>query len=119
MESLVDTRPTQLLYTAQALSTGEGRNGHVASDDGFIDQDLAFPKEFGGAGGATNPEQLFAAGFSACFHSALLRVAKDAGVSAPGSSVTARVGIGPNAQGGFGLAGALTIALPRADRDTG
>src|ERR1700724_1945739 len=115
MESLVDTRPTQLLYTAQALSTGEGRGGHVASDDGILDHDLAFPKELGGAGGATNPEQLFAAGYSACFHSALLRVAKDAGVPIPGSSVTARVGLGPNAQGGFGLAVALTIALPGVD----
>jgi Ohr subfamily peroxiredoxin len=118
MESLVDTRPTKLIYTAQALSTGEGRGGHVASDDGILDHDLAFPKELGGPGGATNPEQLFAAGYSACFHSALLRVAKDAGVSAPGSSVTARVGLGPNAQGGFGIAVALTVALPGVEQDT-
>jgi osmotically inducible protein OsmC len=118
MESPVDTRPTQLLYTAQALATGEGRGGHVASDDGILDLDLAFPKELGGGGGATNPEQLFAAGYSACFHSALLGVAKKAGVSIAGSSVTARVGIGPNAQEGFGIAVALTVALPGVDRDT-
>jgi Ohr subfamily peroxiredoxin len=113
----VDTRPTQLLYTAQALATGEGRAGHVASDDGIIDLDLAFPKELGGAGGASNPEQLFAAGYSACFHSALLRVAKEAGVPTAGSSVTARVGLGPNAQGGFGIAVALTVSLPGVDNE--
>ncbi|MDQ3787175.1 MAG: organic hydroperoxide resistance protein, partial [Actinomycetota bacterium] len=60
------------LYTAKATSTGLGRNGHVASSDGVLELDLSMPKELGGAGGAgTNPEQLFAAGYAACFHSAL------------------------------------------------
>ena len=114
----MDTRPTQLLYTAQALATGEGRGGHVASDDGILDLDLAFPKEMGGSGAGTNPEQLFAAGYSACFHSALLGVTKAAGVPIPGSSVTARVGLGPNANSGYGIAVALTVALPGVEQDT-
>ena len=65
----------QVLYTTTAHATGDGRNGHVQSDDGFVDADVRIPKEMGGAGGATNPEQLFAAGYSACFHSALRLVA--------------------------------------------
>ena len=58
-------------YTAEATSSGDARNGHVRSSDGIIDQDMAMPKEMGGPGGATNPEQLFAAGYAACFHQAL------------------------------------------------
>ena len=65
------------IYTASATASGEGRNGHVASSDGVLDLDLAVPKEMGGPGGAlTNPEQLFAAGYAACFHSALKAVAR-------------------------------------------
>ena len=65
------------LYTARATSTGSGRAGHVASDDGVLAVDLSVPKGLGGAGGAgTNPEQLFAAGYAACFHSALQLVAR-------------------------------------------
>ena len=63
------------LYTATAHATGDGRNGHTRSDDGILDLDVRIPKEMGGAGGATNPEQLFAAGYAACFHSALKFVA--------------------------------------------
>ena len=63
------------IYTATAHATGDGRNGHARSDDGFIDLDLRIPKEMGGPGGATNPEELFAAGYAACFHSALKLVA--------------------------------------------
>ncbi len=64
------------LYTAEALATGEGRDGHARTSDGQLDLDLAIPKELGGPGGATNPEQLFAAGYAACFHSALRTVAR-------------------------------------------
>ena len=65
-----------VLYTASATATGEGRNGHVRSSDGLLDFDLAVPKEMGGPGGRlTNPEQLFAAGYAACFHNALRRIA--------------------------------------------
>lgn len=63
------------IYTAEALATGAGRDGHVRSADGLVDMDLAIPKEMGGQGGAANPELLFAAGYAACFHSALQMVA--------------------------------------------
>ena len=63
------------IYTTTVHATGDGRNGHVSSDDGIIELPVLMPKELGGAGGATNPEQLFAAGYAACFHSALRLVA--------------------------------------------
>ena len=65
-----------ILYTAEALATGGGRNGHVRTTDGILDTDVRVPKEMGGAGGAPNPELLFAAGYAACFHSALQSVAR-------------------------------------------
>ena len=109
----------KVLYEAQATATGEGRAGHARSSDGVLDVDLAIPTEMGGPGGAgTNPEQLFAAGYAACFHSALKLVARGKKVPADGSTVTARVGIGPSGQGGFGLAVALDVALPGVDDDT-
>jgi len=101
-----------VLYTAEATATGDGRSGHVRSSDGIIDTDLAAPAELGGPGGSTNPEQLFAAGYSACFHNALRRVARRAGADVAGSSVTARVGIGPDGPG-FGLAVELFVTMPR------
>src|ERR1700761_6912916 len=101
-----------ILYTAEATATGDGRNGHVSSSDGLLDADVRIPKEMGGAGGATNPEQLFAAGYAACFHSALRVVAQHDKADVSGSTVTAQVGIGPNGAGGFGLAVTLTVALP-------
>jgi len=107
-----------VLYTADVTATGDGRDGHVTSTDGIIDVDVAVPKEMGGAGGATNPEQLFAAGYAACFHSALRVVARRAKASVNGSEVNARVGIGPNGSGGFGLDVTLTIALPDVEAAT-
>jgi Ohr subfamily peroxiredoxin len=107
-----------VLYTADVTATGDGRDGHVASTDGIIDADVAVPKEMGGAGGATNPEQLFAAGYAACFHSALRVVARRAKASVDGSQVNARVGIGPNGSGGFGLDVTLTITLPAVEAAT-
>jgi Ohr subfamily peroxiredoxin len=109
----------KVLYTAEVTATGDGRNGHVTSTDKLIDVDVARPVEMGGAGGATNPEQLFAAGYSACFHSALRRVAQQAGVDVTGSQVTARVGIGAIGEGRFGLTAALDIALPAVPREQG
>ena len=102
------------LYTASAVSTGAGRNGHVQSTDGHVDLDVRIPKEMGGAGGATNPEQLFAAGYAACFLSALKYVAGHKQVKlAEDSSVSVTVGIGPRADGkGFGLDLALSVTLP-------
>ena len=98
------------------MSTGDARNGHVRSSDGQIDLDLAVPKEMGGAGGATNPEQLFAAGYAACFHSALKAVAGQQKVKLADSSVSAEVGIGPNDAGGFGLQVALHVELTGLDQ---
>src|SRR5690242_10882731 len=105
----------KILYTAEATATGEGRDGHVTTSDGVLDFQLAMPKELGGAGGAPNPELLFAAGYAACFHSALRRVARRAKVSVDGSTVEARVGIGTIEGGRFGLAVALAITLPGVD----
>jgi lipoyl-dependent peroxiredoxin len=108
----------KVLYTAAAMSTGDGRNGHVRSADGLIDMDLAIPKEMGGAGGATNPEELFAAGYSACFHSALKAVAGQRTLTLADSAVSAEVGIGPNDQGGFALTVALHVELSGVDQAT-
>ena len=106
----------ETLYTASAVATGGGRNGHVQSTDGFIDADVRIPKEMGGAGGATNPEQLFAAGYAACFHSALQLVAGQSKADITDSEVVADVSIGPNDAGGFGLAVQLEVALPNVER---
>lgn len=108
----------QALYTAEASATG-GRDGRSTSSDGHIDVKLAAPKEWGGPGGegTTNPEQLFAAGYAACFQSALKLVAKSQGTSADDSTVTAKVGIGKDDGGGFALTVALTAAIPGVDRD--
>ncbi|WP_409484695.1 organic hydroperoxide resistance protein [Arsenicicoccus dermatophilus] len=100
------------LYTAEALATGAGRSGHVRSSDGLVDLALAVPREMGGPGGATNPEQLFAAGYAACFHSALQLVAREAKADLGDSGVGARVGIGPRDDGGFGLEVALEVVVP-------
>jgi len=101
-----------ILYTAEALATGEGRNGHTRTSDGRLDLDLAIPKEMGGSGDGTNPEQLFAAGYAACFHSALQLVARAAGANVADSAVGAQVGIGPTTTGGFALAITLEVSLP-------
>ncbi|EHH1261655.1 organic hydroperoxide resistance protein [Vibrio parahaemolyticus] len=94
------------LYKTQATALA-GRNGQVKTNDGLLDLELAYPKEMGGTGAATNPEQLFAAGYSACFSNAILHVAREAKVALKSAPVTAEVGIGPNENGGF----ALTVGL--------
>ena len=106
----------QVLYTATATATG-GRHGRVRSADGVLDVQLAHPKELGGPGGAaTNPEQLFAAGYAACFENALLRVAREAKAPIRESSVTAHVGIGREADGFFHLTVELEVSVPNRDR---
>jgi lipoyl-dependent peroxiredoxin len=106
------------LYTAKATSTGYGRQGHVESDDGVLVADLSVPKGLGGAGGAgTNPEQLFAAGYAACFHSALQTMGRKEKLRLTESSVTAEVGIGPVGDG-FGLTVELLVTVPETDRET-
>jgi Ohr subfamily peroxiredoxin len=105
-----------ILYTAEATAWG-GREGRTASTDGVLDVQLAIPKELGGPGGdKTNPEQLFAAGYAACFHSALKLVARGANVDVNESAITARVGIGFLDTGGFGLAVELEAELPDIER---
>lgn len=107
----------KVLYTAEATATG-GREGRVRSDDGALDLDLAIPKALGGPGGlATNPEQLLAAGFSACFDNAIRLVARRMKVPIGQESVTARVGIGPDDAGGFQLSVDVHIRLPELDDD--
>jgi lipoyl-dependent peroxiredoxin len=107
------------LYTASATATGDGRSGHVRSSDGVLDFDLAIPKEMGGPGGAlTNPEQLFAAGYAACFHSALKRVASNQKITLVDTAITVDVGIGPLPTGGFGLSVTIEAELPGLDEAT-
>ncbi|MFE0021784.1 organic hydroperoxide resistance protein [Amycolatopsis sp. NPDC059021] len=102
----------EALYTAVATARGDGRNGEVTSSDGVIDESLAIPQEMGGPGGdKTNPEQLFAAGYSACFHSALQLVARQTKVQLSDSTVTAEVSV-LKKDVGFGLAVALKASLP-------
>jgi osmotically inducible protein OsmC len=108
--------PETVLYTAEAVSSGDGRNGHVISSDGKLDLELAFPPELGGTGAGTNPEQLFAAGYSACFHSALRLVAGHQHVTLGDSTVTAQVGIGPEGEA-FGLVVTLVIHVPGMERE--
>ena len=105
------------LYTAEALATGAGRDGHGRTTDGALDVDLAVPQAMGGSGDGTNPEQLFAVGYAACFHSALQVVAREAKADISDSSVGSRVHIGPNDAGGFQLAVELEVTLPHLDAD--
>ncbi len=105
------------LYTAVATATGDGRNGHTASEDGILDVDVRIPKEMGGPGGATNPEQLFAAGYAACFHSALKLVGGQEKADVTGTEVSASVSIGTLDSGGFGLAVELDVHAPNLEHD--
>ena len=107
----------KILYQTQASATG-GRNGHVVSADGVLDLKLAIPREMGGPGGAlSNPEQLFAAGYAACFDSALAVVAGQSKLKLAGTRVDATVGIGPNDAGGYGLAVKLEVTIPDVPRE--
>jgi lipoyl-dependent peroxiredoxin len=106
-----------VLYTATALATGDGRNGHSATEDGFVDMDLRIPKSMGGPGGAANPEDLFAAGYAACFHSALKAVGHQEKVDVNGTEVSASVSIGSLDNGGFGLAAELDVHVPGLDKE--
>jgi Ohr subfamily peroxiredoxin len=107
-----------ILYTAQASATG-GRAGRAVSDNGVLDVTLTVPKELGGDGATgTNPEQMFAAGYSACFLGALKFVAGKEKVKIPDDAkITTRVGIGPREDGtGFGIEVAITADLPGIER---
>ncbi|MFN8766642.1 MAG: organic hydroperoxide resistance protein, partial [Lysobacteraceae bacterium] len=106
------------LYTAEATSTG-GRDGKTVASDGRFELALSTPKELGGAGGpGTNPEQLFAAGYSACFIGAMKFVAQRDGFKIPADArITGKVGIGP-IPNGFGIRVELVVSLPGVDRET-
>ena len=109
------TKLDKILYTAKAHTTG-GREGRSITDDGLLDVKLSPPKAMGGAGNATNPEQLFAAGYSACFMGALKHVASLKKVPVPAdASIDASIDIGPIPQG-FGIAAKLVINLPGLER---
>ncbi|MCM3533461.1 peroxiredoxin, Ohr subfamily [Cellulosimicrobium aquatile] len=100
------------LYTAVATATGDGRaGGRAVSDDGQLDVTLAVPRQMGGPGGGTNPEQLFAAGWSSCFHSALKMVAAQRKVPVADSAVVAEVDLVPTGDGGFSLGATLHVEL--------
>jgi len=109
------TKLDKVIYTAHAHTTG-GREGRSVSDDGLLDVKLSPPKAMGGAGTATNPEQLFAAGYSACFMGALKHVAGVKKVTVPAdASIDASIDIGP-IPAGFGISARLAISLPGMDR---
>lgn len=106
-------------YKTTATATG-GRDGHAATEDGTLDVQLSTPKELGGSGGpGNNPEQLFAAGYSACFLGAMKHVASQGGTAkVPNDvSVTATVGLGPRSEGGFGITVDMKVSLPGVPRD--
>jgi len=110
--------PVDVKYTTSATATG-GRDGRAVTADGSLDVKLATPKELGGAGGeGNNPEQLFAAGYAACFLGAMKAISGKVGVRVPAdTTVQATVGIGPRSEGGFGITAALRITLPGLEHD--
>jgi osmotically inducible protein OsmC len=109
--------PVDVKYHTVATATG-GRDGQAATKDGTLDVKLSTPKELGGAGGTgTNPEQLFAAGYAACFIGALKVAAAQSHKKVPDDTkVSATVGIGPRSEGGFGIDVGLEVAMPGVDR---
>jgi osmotically inducible protein OsmC len=108
----------RLTYRTPLVTSVGGRKGSVRSADGYIDLQVAVPKEMGGPGGRTNPEELFAAGYAACFHSAVKRVAAQNKVAIGMSTVEATVALGQNDKGtGLILSAELHVTLPEADAE--
>jgi Ohr subfamily peroxiredoxin len=109
----MSVKPEKVLYTAEAIVEG-GRDGHARTTDGRLDVGLSIPESMGGDGGeGTNPEQLFAVGYAACFQSAMLGVARGRALDVSDSQIVARVGIGPTGQGGFTLQVSLDLHAPQ------
>ena len=104
-------------YTTEALASGDGRNGRVKTADGALDLQLAAPQAMGGSGDGKNPEQLFAAGWAACFHGALRKVAGEADADVTDSAVGVKVGIGGDSDdGGVALTATIEVVLPNLDK---
>ena len=105
------------IYSTKAIAVG-GRHGTVRTDDGLLDLQLALPTALGGKGGATNPEQLFAAGYAACFENAVMHISrsKETKVGDKDIVVEATVGMSPNASGGFGLSVAMDVSIAGVDQ---
>jgi osmotically inducible protein OsmC len=112
MTTTDEARPLKVLYTAVATADGGRTGGHVRSSDENLDLPISPPKELGGEGAGTNPEQLFAAGYAACFHSAVQIIARRLDQDATGSTVTAHVNFGTIGGGRFGLGVELHVDLP-------
>jgi Ohr subfamily peroxiredoxin len=107
----------EVVYTTQSTATGGGRDGHVQSDDGRIDMETQPPKAMGGNGEGTNPEQLFSAGYAACFLGALRLVAGKSKVQLDDATdVTVEIGFGKDSAGGFGLTGKIVGHLPGVEQ---
>ncbi|ANY66743.1 Ohr subfamily peroxiredoxin [Paenibacillus sp. BIHB 4019] len=106
----------QNLYTATVTAVG-GRDGQLKSEDGILELAIRAPKELGGPGGATNPEQLFAGGYAACFESALNVVARMKKIKVEKTQVTAHVTLGKEDDGGYGLEAKLDISVVGVDAD--
>ena len=107
-----------VLYTAIAHASGGGRDGHVLSEDNVIDLDTRVPKELGGSGSGTNPEQLFAAGYAACFLSALHTVARSLKLDTRDAGVSASVGLGKMTDIAYNIAVELDVYLPNVPADS-
>ena len=112
-----EARPLKVLYTAVATADGGRAGGHVRSSDDNLDIPISPPKELGGEGAGTNPAQLFAAGYAACFHSAVMIIARRMEQDATDSTVTAHVDFGTIGGGRFGLGVELHVDLPNVDPD--
>lgn len=111
-------QPDKIVYTARATSSGGGRrDGRAVSDDGQLDLTLQAPAEVGGPGGGTNPEQLFAVGYGACFTGALHAVAKKQGEDVTGATVDVSIGFGPEGDS-FGITADLVVKVPGKDLET-
>ncbi|MEB3982786.1 organic hydroperoxide resistance protein [Mycobacterium sp. 663a-19] len=107
----------EVVYTTESTATGGGRDGHVKSDDGRIDLETRPPKAMGGSGEGTNPEQLFAAGYAACFLGALRLVAGKSKVTLDdATNVSVEIGFGKDSEGGFGLTGKIVGYLPGVEQ---
>lgn len=107
------------LYSTKVTAVG-GRSGTVRSEDGLLELNLALPSGLGGKGGATNPEQLFAAGYAACFENAVIHVTRNKAAKVKDDDITvvAEVGMSPNGSGGFALSVALDVAITGIDQAT-